>query len=165
LASEIEAGKDRVSGSDRDGDRGDRAGDQSQHKPFVPQPGHQYARNYPDPLTGNPLQVYPSRGPREFESFDDFLIHLEAVSRWNNRLPPPRPMPKDEELGDIAPVVRLRQPERRFKPAKPRHVGLRLTEEDFSLLREMALAHSVRPGTMARMLVVRAVRAAAEDAE
>jgi hypothetical protein len=41
---------------------------------------------------------------------------------------------------------------------------MRLTEADFALLAELARAHSVRPGTMARMLIVRAVRAAADAA-
>jgi hypothetical protein len=45
---------------------------------------------------------------------------------------------------------------------KSRHVGVRLTERDFELLNELARAHAVRPGTMARMLIVRAVRAAAD---
>jgi hypothetical protein len=40
-------------------------------------------------------------------------------------------------------------------------VGIRLTERDFEMLRELAWANGVRPGTTARMLVVRAVRAAA----
>jgi hypothetical protein len=39
---------------------------------------------------------------------------------------------------------------------------MRLTEADFELLGELARAHGVRPGTMARMLVLRAVRAAAD---
>jgi hypothetical protein len=45
---------------------------------------------------------------------------------------------------------------------KSKHVGLRLTEADFEMLCKLARAHVVPPGTMARMLVVRAVRAAAD---
>jgi hypothetical protein len=41
-------------------------------------------------------------------------------------------------------------------------VGIRLTERDYELLTELAREHAVALGTMARMLVVRGVRAAAE---
>lgn len=41
---------------------------------------------------------------------------------------------------------------------------MRLTETDYQLLAELSRAHSVPLGTMARMLVVRGVRAAADAA-
>ena len=66
--------------------------------PFVRLPGHQYARNYPDPITGDPLQVYPPKVPSDFESEDDFWKHKDAVSRWNNSLPPPRPKPPGDKF-------------------------------------------------------------------
>ena len=58
---------DTLFNDDRARDHDDRARD---HKaePFVRKPGHQYAENYPDPLTGEPLQTYPSRPPSEFAS-------------------------------------------------------------------------------------------------
>jgi hypothetical protein len=90
---------------------------------------------------------------------------MDAVSRYNNGLPPPRAIPEAEELEEVAPVIRLPHPASRHKPTKSRHLGVRLTEADFDLLNKLARAHAVRPGTMARMLVVRAVRAAADEAE
>jgi hypothetical protein len=95
---------------------------------------------------------------------EDFLKALEAVNRHNNGLPPPVPAPKAEELEEIAPIARLPRPASHFKPTKTRHLGLRLTEADFARLQRMAVAHAVRPGTMARMLVVRAIRAVADAA-
>ena len=101
--------------------------------------------------------------PDEFESMEDFLAHVDAVSRWNNGLPPPRRIPKEDELLPVAPVAVPPHQASRHKPSKRRHLGMRLTEADFELLDQLARAHSVRPGTMARMLVVRAVRAAAPE--
>jgi hypothetical protein len=72
-------------------DQADRDGDHSRI-PFERKPGHQYAENYPDPITGHPLQTHPTKA-------------------------------------------------------------------------ELARAHGVRPGTMGRMLIIRAVRAAAEESE
>ena len=65
----------------------------------------------------------------------------------------------------MAPVIRLPPRASRHKATKSRHLGVRLTETDFELLEEMARAHAVRPGMMARMLVVRAIRAAADQAK
>jgi hypothetical protein len=170
LPGRIEARKDIPSDSDRARDQEDRArdqedraGDQTNDKPFERLPGHQYARNYPDPITGEPLQVYPAKSRDEFDSEDDFWTYMDAVSRWNNSMPPPRPMPESAEFGPVAPVAALPRRASRFKPTKSRHVGVRLTEADFELLNELARAHGVRPGTMARMLVVRGVRAAADE--
>jgi hypothetical protein len=41
-------------------------------------------------------------------------------------------------------------------------VGIRLAQRDFEMLRELARGNAVPVGTMARMLIVRAVRAAAD---
>jgi len=150
--------------NDRVGDQNDRVGDQTRKEPFRRLPGHQYARNYPDPITGDPLQVYPPKAPSDFESEDDFWKHLDAVSRWNNGLPPPRPKPAGDEIAPRATPPGLPKPASRRKATKTRHLAVRVTEADYQLLGELARAHAVRPGTMARMLVVRGVRAAANEA-
>jgi hypothetical protein len=141
-------------------DHGDHAGDHSCAVPFERKPGHQYAENYPDPITGHPLQTYPSRRPEEFDSIEDWFKYQQALARWTNYLPPPRPIPKGEEFSDTLPPAAT---PRRFqrKSVKSRHVGIRLTEHDFKQLDELARGHAVPPGTMARMLIVRAIRAVA----
>lgn len=100
----------------------------------------------------------------EFDSMDEFIAHIDEVSRWNNGLPPRGPQkPGDGE-------VRARVP----TPASPsavgvwrkaHQVGVRLGNADFELLVELANAHAVTPSTMARMLIARGVRAAADDGE
>jgi len=149
--------------SDRAGDQSGRAGDQTQKEPFRRLPGHEYASNYPDPITGDPLQIYPSKVPSDFDSEDDFWKYLDALSRRNNGLPPPRPKPAGNEISPRATPERLPKPASRFKATKSRHLAIRLTEADYELLAELARAHAVRPGTMARMLVVRGVRASAAE--
>jgi len=146
-------------------DHDDHAGEHSRDGPFVRKPGHQYARNYPDPFTGHPLQISPSKAPADFESVDDFLKHLDAVSRYNNGLPPARPMPSGEEMSTRVPEARAPRSKPGRSRFKSRHVGVRLTDRDFELLNELARAHAVPPGTMARMLIVRAVRAAVDSAD
>jgi hypothetical protein len=94
---------------------------------------------------------------------DDFWKFKDAILRWNSGLPPPRQMPDEDQSAPFAPVAKAPKPASQFKPTKSRHVGLRLTETDYSMLCELARAHGVRPGTMAGMLVVRAVRSAADD--
>jgi hypothetical protein len=125
-------------------------------------PGHRYAENYPDPITGHPLQVSPTRQPDEFDSIEDWLTYQQALARWTHYLPPRRRIPKGDELADLptsgAPSAASQRPAHRSK-----HVGIRLTQRDFDQLDELARAHAVRPGTMARMLIVRALRAAAEN--
>jgi hypothetical protein len=146
-------------------DHDDHARDHPEGNPFVPLPGHEYAYRYPDPITGHPLQIWPRKSLCDFESEDDFWKWLDAVSRYNNNLPPPRPMPSAETVAADVPAAeapRLSARESRFKS---RHVGVRLTQRDFSMLKELAIAHSVPPGTMARMLIVRGVRAAADKRE
>lgn len=152
-------------GGDRARDHDDRGGDHSHTKPFERKPGHQYARNYPDPLTGHPLQIYPTRGSSEFDSFDDFLTHLDAVSRYNNGLAPKRPLPEVSQLGDDVQATAAPRSASGRRALRSRHVGIRLNQRDFGLLEELARSRAVPPGTMARMLIVRAVRAAAEDAK
>lgn len=98
----------------------------------------------------------------EFVSSDDFWKWLDALSRFNNGLPPPRPMPGGDEFAADVPTADVPSPRARPSRFKSRHVGVRLTERDFAMLKELAVAHAVPPGTMARMLVVRGVRAAAD---
>jgi hypothetical protein len=95
---------------------------------------------------------------------EDFWKHMEAVMRWNSGLPPPRPKPSAEEITANVPAA---PPGSRRHPSRLRskHVGVRLTKRDFDLLQELASAHAVPPGTMARMLIVRGVRAAADGAK
>jgi hypothetical protein len=121
-------------------------------------------------LTGEPLQIHPIKARSEFESEEDFWKYFDAITRWNSHPPPPRALPKAEDVQGSIPVARLSRaasskPASRFKPTKSRHLGLRLTETDYSMLCELARAHGVRPGTTARMLVVRAVRASADESE
>jgi hypothetical protein len=93
---------------------------------------------------------------------DDYWAYFEAVSRWNSALPPPRPIPSGKEVADGLPPSEVPRPRRGPRSFKSRHVGVRLTQGDFEMLEKLALAHAVRPGTMARMLIVRGVRAAAD---
>jgi hypothetical protein len=172
LACPIDESTDTFGQGDRERDHDDHARDHDDHArdhqdetPFVPQPGHQYARSYPDPITGHPLQIFPHRRQDEFESEDDFWNWLDAVTRHNNGLPPPRPMPDGEDVAAHLPTGDVPRPSRRRSRFKSRHVGVRLTERDFAMLKELALAHAVPPGTMARMLIVRGVRAAADKRE
>jgi hypothetical protein len=148
---------------DHAGDHDDRAGDQSETTPFERKPGYQYARNYPDPITGHPLQIYPTKGLDEFDSEDDFWAYKDAITRWNSYLPPPRRLPEGDEFTGTVPAANAPRSRHRRSSLKSRHVGIRLTERDFAELDGLARAHGVRPGTMARMLIVRAVRAVAED--
>ena len=163
LAGLIEDGTDTSSDSSRARDQNGRAGDQTRKEPFRRVPGHQYAYNYPDPITGDPLQIYPMKRMGEFESEDDFWKYVDALSRRNNGLPPPRPKPTGKDVVPRATPERIPKHASRFKQTKSRHLAVRLTEADYELLAELARAHAVRPGTMARMLVVRGARAAADE--
>lgn len=111
------------------------------------------------------MQIYPSKSSADFDSMDDFWRFKEAFVRWNSGLPPPRELPDGDQSAPAVPVARVPKPASRFKPTKSRHLGLRLTETDFSMLCELARAHGVRPGTMARMLVIRAVRASVDESD
>ncbi len=79
-----------------------------------------------------------------FESLDDYLEHLEDLWRRQNGLPPLMPAG--------------------LKPVRPRdgfgsrQVGLRLPEADFRRLGDLSDEYGVAPATMARMIVVGALR-------
>jgi hypothetical protein len=109
------------------------------------------------------LQLYPSKKLADFDSVDDFFVYLDALRRYTNFQPPPHRKPGVDETLPGMPVATPPQRIRSGRSIKSRHVGVRLTERDFELLGELARAHAVAPGTMARMLIVRAVRAAAEE--
>jgi hypothetical protein len=114
-------------------------------------------------LTGHPLQTYPSRPLSEFDSTEDWLEYIDALTRWTNHLPPLQRLPKGDEFTGTVPAVGAPRARYRRASVKSRHVGIRLTDRDFEALDELARAHGVPPGTMARILIVRAVRAVAED--
>lgn len=96
----------------------------------------------PDPKLHWERSSFPSLA--EFDSEDAYWAYIEEVSRRNNALPrspasdPPRVRPRDRR-GSV-------------------QVGLRLPLTDFERLEELGAAYGVAPATMARMLVVRAVR-------
>jgi hypothetical protein len=184
LAPPIGSHDDTLSGGDRPGDhedhardhhdhardhhdhardQDDRDGDHTEAEPFVRKPGHQYAENYPDPVTGHPLQTYPSRPPSEFDSTEDWLKYIDALTRWTNYLPPPRRLPKGDEFTGTVPAADAPRSRHGRSSLKSRHVGIRLTERDFAELDGFARAHGVPPGTMARILIVRAIRAVAQE--
>lgn len=80
----------------------------------------------------------------DFESIDEYLIHLEDQWRKRNGLKPlkaegARPPTLDQKGG--------------------RQVGLRLPGEEYERLAELSERNGVAPATMARILVVRALRA------
>jgi hypothetical protein len=93
---------------------------------------------------------------------DDYIDYIDACSRRNNGMPPARAMPKGEavSVGVVTPGAPRSIGARSLKS---RHVGLRLTQADYELLEELARAHAVSMATMARMLVTRGVRAAADS--
>jgi hypothetical protein len=86
---------------------------------------------------------------------------VEALDRWKAGRPPKRPLPSGDRLAEGVPAANApgSPPP---GPRRSRHVGFRLAQADFERLSQMARAHAVAPGTMARMLIVRAVRAAAD---
>jgi hypothetical protein len=101
------------------------------------------------------------KSPSDFDSLDDWALHSEAVNRWSNGLPPPRPKPTGEAIRPSVGTPRAPR-STRGRALKSRFVGMRMGQADFELLEELAHAHSVPVGTMARILVVRGVRAAAD---
>src|SRR5919201_618640 len=114
----IDSQDDIFSNGDRARDRDDHAGDRDDHagdrddrqcdhtaEPFVRKPGHRYAENYPDPLTGHPLQTYPSRPLSEFDSTEDWLEYINALTRWTNHLPPLQRLPMGDEFTGTVPAV------------------------------------------------------------
>jgi hypothetical protein len=113
----------------------------------------------------DPLQLHPSKTPDDFDSLDDYFVHLDALRRFTNFLPPRRRMPDPDKHSGGVPIADPPRNSRHGRWVKSRHVGIRLTQRDFELLDELARAHAVPPGTMARMLIVRAVRAAADASD
>jgi hypothetical protein len=153
---------------DRARNRDDHGGDHDDHEREQGEKGtsdgetQQFAKTYPDPTRPGLLQVWPARKREEFDSEDSFWEYMDALSRWNNLLPPKRPLPRPDEAASAVPEPAAPRSPSRRPGLKVRHVGLRLTERDYELLSELASAHAVALGTMARMLVVRGVRAAAK---
>lgn len=86
-----------------------------------------------------------------FESIEEYLEYLEDEWRKVNGL---EPLPSAELT---------RQPTPDEKGAK--QVGLRLPGRDYELLLELCDRYGVPPATMARILVVRAVRRASDFSE
>jgi hypothetical protein len=78
---------------------------------------------------------------------DEYLEALDESNRRNNGLPPKRPaLPEG--------LRRTHTSDR----SGTRQVGLRLPGEDFESLVEMGQRYGLAPASLARMLVVRAVR-------
>jgi hypothetical protein len=80
-----------------------------------------------------------------FESLDDYLDHIEATQRERQGLTPRLP----SGLRQVGPYD---------GNGASRQVGLRLPESDFRQLRELGDTYGLAPATLARMIVVRAVR-------
>jgi hypothetical protein len=92
----------------------------------------------------------PFPGPDQFDSTEDYLEFADAIAQLHSGLPPRLP----KGLQEVRPSRR----------AGGVQVGLRLPMADFDRLAEFGRAYGVAPATMARILVVRALRAvAAED--
>lgn len=86
--------------------------------------------------------------PSDFETMDQYWEALEKVNRRNNGLAPSAPrLPNDLNRVHAADELGGRQ------------VGLRLPALDYERLQELSARYGVPPATMARMLVVRALRA------
>jgi hypothetical protein len=100
-----------------------------------------------------------------FASMDAYLDHVDAESRRNNGLPPRRE-PPSPALGELA-STRARSGPRsishRDASGETRQVGLRLAPADYERLLELARSYAMAPATMARMLVVRSVRAESDS--
>lgn len=80
--------------------------------------------------------------PDEFSSPDEFFDFLEEVDRiqvWGKKRKPPGPVPTVDREGT-------------------KQVGLRLPGADYARLAEFGKEFGVAPATMARILVVRAMR-------
>ena len=110
---------------------------------------------------GSPLQVWPQLTQAEFKSEDDFWAYLDEIIRFNNFLTPSH-LQQDRQDDPSVPAPNLPSP--RQGPQSVSHqVGLRLSPADYGLLKRLSAAHSVKPATMARILVSRGVRAAFDD--
>jgi hypothetical protein len=148
-------------------DQDDHPRDHDKHPRYLVRGGveYQFAPNYPDPTGKGPLQLWPYRTREEFDSFADFFAYIDAVTRWNSGLPPPRRLPGRAESAIAVPEPSAPGAVPHRRAVKARHVGVRLTNADYELLAQLARAHAVPPGTMARMLVVRGIRAVADREE
>jgi len=89
------------------------------------------------------LQVFPLRRREEFESSDAFFDYIEEVNRYNNGLPPRK---------------RARAPAASSAKGEYRQVGVKLDPDDYERLAAAAKEHGVSATTLARILVVAAVR-------
>jgi hypothetical protein len=87
---------------------------------------------------------YPLFKDSGFESIDDYLDYIEERERERAGLPPLFP----DHLKPVGP----------HDGHGSRQVGLRLPEIDFRRLCELGDEYGVAPATLARMIVVRAVR-------
>jgi hypothetical protein len=92
---------------------------------------------------------YPLFAETAFESIDDYIDYIEELERERKGLPPLFP----DRLRQVPPCDGLGS----------RQVGLRLPEADFRRLRELGDTYGVTPATLARMIVVRAVRSIRRD--
>jgi hypothetical protein len=109
--------------------------------------------------------VWPWRTREEFDSDEKYWNWMDAFTRWNNFMPPPKPVPEPHDVASAVPEPSTPRPGWYRRSLKSRHVGIRLTERDYELLVELARAHSVALGTMARILVARGVQAASQRDE
>jgi hypothetical protein len=91
------------------------------------------------------IDRYPLFADSGFESIDDYLDWIEDRERKRAGLPPLYP----DHVKPVGP---------NDGHGRSRQVGLRLPESDFRRLRELGDQYGVAPGTLARMIVVRAVR-------
>ena len=89
------------------------------------------------------LQIWPLRGRSEFESDDEFWDYIDEVNRYNNGLPPK--------------VAEQDPPPRTTARGGCRQLGLKLALPDYELLEAMAEARRLKPTTLARTLLVRAL--------
>jgi hypothetical protein len=108
-----------------------------------------------DPDRPGPTSHWEASGfSSEEEFFASFKAEQERLERlWfgPRRTPPAGRLPGDEVAG-------VERPRRRTR----RQVGIRLTADEYARLVEAARFYGAAPGTMARLLVNRGVRAALE---
>ena len=93
---------------------------------------------------GTPADEFPLFRDSGFESLDDYLDFIEDVQRDRRGLPPRLP----KGLRQVQP----------HDGHGSRQVGLRLPETEFRQLQELGDTYGLAPATLARMIVVRAVR-------
>jgi hypothetical protein len=96
------------------------------------------------PADGPPADDGPLFKDSGFDSIDDYLDHKEELWRKEHGIPPPLPA----GLRSVGP----------HDGHGSRQVGLRLPELDFRRLSEIGDEYGLAPATLARLIVVRAVR-------